>query len=97
MIDSVKKFDSLTCELSGVNLVEASAGTGKTYNIQNLVGRSVLEGWDITSVLVVTFTKAATSELKDRIRTILKKCKFILENPSVKITKELKQSFELVQ
>ena len=64
-------------ELSGLGLIEASAGTGKTYTIQNLYLRLVA-GWDnnpdglpVESILVVTFTDAATAELKERIRQIL--------------------------
>lgn len=53
----------------GVNLVEASAGTGKTYAIAMLVLRLLTEeGISIDRILVVTFTKAATAELKERIR-----------------------------
>lgn len=52
----------------GTTLVEASAGTGKTYNITNLVVRLVAEeGLGIDRILVVTFTNAATAELKERI------------------------------
>jgi len=55
--------------LSGITLVEASAGTGKTWAICGLVLRLLLErGLLISQVLVVTFTKAATAELRERIR-----------------------------
>ena len=64
-------------ELSGLGLIEASAGTGKTYTIQNLYLR-LIAGWEknseglpVESILVVTFTDAATAELKERIRQIL--------------------------
>jgi exodeoxyribonuclease V beta subunit len=50
-------------------LIEANAGTGKTFNIQNLYLRLVLEkGLEPSQILVVTFTEAATAELRDRIR-----------------------------
>lgn len=50
-------------------LLEASAGTGKTYTIAHLVVRYVAErGVEIDKLLVVTFTEAATAELRDRIR-----------------------------
>ena len=53
----------------GVTVLEASAGTGKTYQITNLVVRLVAEhGLRMSQVLVVTFTRAATAELQDRIR-----------------------------
>ena len=65
-------FNSIKDSLKGVNIIEAGAGTGKTYNIQNLYARMIIEeGYKVDSILVVTFTEAATKELKDRIRKIL--------------------------
>lgn len=62
-------LDVFTCPLDGVRLIEASAGTGKTWNICGLVLRLLLEqGRDVQQLLVVTFTTAATAELRDRIR-----------------------------
>jgi ATP-dependent exoDNAse (exonuclease V) beta subunit len=58
--------------LQGVNLIEASAGTGKTYTICSLYLRLVIEqDYDVQQILVVTFTKAATAELRERIRARL--------------------------
>jgi exodeoxyribonuclease V beta subunit len=58
--------------LEGINLIEASAGTGKTYTIENLFLRLILEKQlQVDQILVVTFTNAATEELKDRIRSKL--------------------------
>jgi exodeoxyribonuclease V beta subunit len=67
----------------GVYLIEASAGTGKTYNIQHLFLRLLLERPDIQQIrdiLVVTFTELATAELKDRIRDNLFKAVTLLED-----------------
>ena len=52
------------------SLIEASAGTGKTYMIENLVLRLLVERDDIRleNILIVTFTEKATCELKLRIR-----------------------------
>ena len=57
----------------GVTLIEASAGTGKTYCLTGLVLRLLLERRvnDVGDLLVVTFTQAATQELVDRIRSSL--------------------------
>jgi exodeoxyribonuclease V beta subunit len=52
----------------GLTLLEASAGTGKTFAIAALVARYVAEGLDLDELLVVTFTRAATGELRDRVR-----------------------------
>ena len=63
----------LPLERTGTVLVEASAGTGKTHALTTLVARLVVEeGRVIDEILVVTFTRAATAELKDRIRRTLK-------------------------
>jgi exodeoxyribonuclease V beta subunit len=58
-----------TFPLSGQRLIEASAGTGKTYTISGLYLRLLLEKkLTVTQILVVTFTEAATQELRGRIR-----------------------------
>ena len=65
----------------GINLVEASAGTGKTYSIQSLYLRFLLEqGLTINQILLVTFTEAACKELRERIRSILHKAMLALED-----------------
>ena len=57
----------------GATLIEASAGTGKTYALTTLVARLLVEqGTEIGALLVVTFTNAATDELRDRIRHTLR-------------------------
>ena len=50
-------------------VIEASAGTGKTYTLEHLVADLILRrGTDIDKLLIVTFTEAATAELRERIR-----------------------------
>src|ERR1044071_2576862 len=63
-------FNIVTASLApGVTLIEASAGTGKTYSITGLILRLILEQHlTIREILAVTFTEAATEELRDRIR-----------------------------
>lgn len=70
----------LTFPLTGSQLIEASAGTGKTFTIAALYVRLVLgHGGEAAymralvppEILVMTFTEAATKELRDRIRTRL--------------------------
>ncbi|MFO1428547.1 MAG: exodeoxyribonuclease V subunit beta [Candidatus Competibacteraceae bacterium] len=54
--------------LDAINLIEASAGTGKTYAITGLYLRLLIErGYRAGDILVVTYTRAATEELKERI------------------------------
>ena len=69
----IEHFDLLNSPLEGTNLVEASAGTGKTYTIAGLFLRLLLEkNLSVDQILVVTFTEAATGELRDRIRAKLR-------------------------
>lgn len=65
-------FNAIQCPLTGVNLIEASAGTGKTHALTSLYLRFILEA-KLTPgrILVITYTKAATAELKRRIRKML--------------------------
>ena len=65
-------FSLTDFKLNGANLIEASAGTGKTYTISALFLRLILEkGVSVGEILVVTFTRAATAELKQRLRNAL--------------------------
>lgn len=64
----MKPFSS-ALGLSGIHLIEASAGTGKTYTIVGLYLRALIQKQlEVSNLLVVTFTKAATAELKSRVR-----------------------------
>lgn len=64
-----KEFDIFDAGLKGVSLVEAGAGTGKTFNIASLYVRVILEKELLPpNILVLTFTEAATAELKSRLR-----------------------------
>ena len=69
---STEALNVFACELDGVRLIEASAGTGKTWNICGIYLRLVIERQlEVQKILVVTFTKAATAELTERIRSRL--------------------------
>ena len=51
----------------GVTVIEASAGTGKTHRVTSLAVEAIADGLPIESLLLVTFTRAATGELRDRV------------------------------
>ncbi len=69
----LQPFKSLTVPLQNTNLIEASAGTGKTYSIAILVLRLIVErNIELKEVLMVTFTKAAVAELETRIRRFVR-------------------------
>lgn len=64
-------FDVYSAPLAGHTLIEASAGTGKTWTLSGLYARLLLDAelnLQVGEILVVTFTTAATGELRDRIR-----------------------------
>jgi exodeoxyribonuclease V beta subunit len=76
----VKSLDPLAVPLQGMRLIEASAGTGKTYTITTLYVRLLLEReLPVGQILVVTYTNAATAELRDRIRRRLRAALELLE------------------
>ena len=65
----MQPLDLVNVSLTGRKLVESSAGTGKTYAITSLYVRLLLERrLSVGQILVVTFTEAATEDLKRRIR-----------------------------
>ncbi|MGL4673229.1 MAG: UvrD-helicase domain-containing protein, partial [Wohlfahrtiimonas sp.] len=68
----MKIISPISSILTGKTLIEASAGTGKTYTITSLFIRYLLginlpEPLKLNDILIVTFTKAATAELRIRI------------------------------
>lgn len=77
-------LDSKTVTLSGLNVIEASAGTGKTYTLAELYLRLILEqGLTVDQILVVTYTRAATEELRARLREKLVEARdLLLEDPA---------------
>ncbi|MEP1445900.1 MAG: exodeoxyribonuclease V subunit beta [Paraglaciecola sp.] len=72
----MQPLDTFSFPMFGASLIEASAGTGKTYTIVNLYIRLLLghgcKPLGVEQILVVTFTNAATGELKERIRQRLR-------------------------
>ena len=89
----------LALPLDGVRLIEASAGTGKTFTLATLFTRLVVEkGWRIGQILAVTFTDAATQELRKRIRERLALAAQLVErvptaedSPEVTLTRAILQ------
>ena len=75
-----QKMPATTCSLLGVQLIEASAGTGKTWTLSALFARLIVQRQlEVKQILAITFTKAAAAELRDRIRKRLVELKFFLE------------------
>ncbi|MDA3900811.1 MAG: exodeoxyribonuclease V subunit beta [Spirochaetes bacterium] len=83
MSDNISELDLTIPPSSGSVLVEAGAGTGKTFSIAILFLWEVIVKYrSVDSILVVTFTEAATSELKERIRNFLMLARDILSGSS---------------
>jgi exodeoxyribonuclease V beta subunit len=73
-------MDLSRAPLNGTTLIEASAGTGKTYTLTGLFLRLILEKrLPVDQILVVTFTEAATEDLRKRIRQRLTEALHVLE------------------
>ncbi len=81
----MNELDHLHVRLGGRNLIEASAGTGKTYAIACLYLRLVIEqNLQPEQILVVTYTEAATEELRDRIRSRIREALEVFDGAGTK-------------
>ncbi|MDN5923816.1 MAG: UvrD-helicase domain-containing protein, partial [Xanthomonadales bacterium] len=82
MTDTTSRIvNILSMPLDGVQQIEASAGTGKTYTIAGLYARLIIERkLELRQILVMTFTKAAIAELRQRLRQRLLLCADLAEN-----------------
>lgn len=87
MTDTAESLDPLRLPLIGERLIEASAGTGKTFTIAALYLRLLLglggeaaypRAISVEELLVVTFTEAATEELRGRIRSNIHELRIML-------------------
>ena len=72
----------LNLDPGGIKLIEASAGTGKTHTIADLYLRHILAGRQPSQILIVTYTNAATEELRGRIRKRLYDAQACLQDSS---------------
>lgn len=71
---------AVAAPLQGLQLIEASAGTGKTWTISGLYLRLIVEqGLAVDQVLTITFTRAATAELRERVRSRLQSLALALD------------------
>ncbi|MDP5254906.1 MULTISPECIES: exodeoxyribonuclease V subunit beta [unclassified Vibrio] len=88
-MSTVNTLDMMRFPLHGTRLIEASAGTGKTFTITGLYIRLLLGHGDegarhpmpltVDQILVVTFTEAATAELRDRVRRRIHQARLAFE------------------
>ncbi|HHA2535129.1 TPA: exodeoxyribonuclease V subunit beta [Stenotrophomonas maltophilia] len=98
-VESLSRDPYLALSLEGIRLIEASAGTGKTFTLATLFTRLVVEqGLRIGQILAVTFTDAATQELRKRIRERLALAARLVdleaadgEAPEVRLTRDVLQ------
>jgi len=80
-VESPTTFDICGPLPSGTTLLEASAGTGKTFTVAALVTRYVAEGHArLDQLLVITFGRAASQELRERVRDQLVEALHALES-----------------
>jgi len=89
----MQDFNVETVELKGANIIEASAGTGKTFSIAVLVVRLLIEkNIPISKMLLVTFTEAAAAELKERSLKFIREALLELEQSGSSENEVLKNS-----
>ncbi len=89
----MKELDLLSVPLEGTTLIEASAGTGKTWSITGLYLRLLLEKkLGVERILAVTFTNAATEELRIRLRNRLRQARQAVSGSPVRDDDALMQS-----
>ncbi len=78
-----ERFDLLGPLPTGTTLLEASAGTGKTFTIAALATRCIAEGAaTIDQLLMITFGRSATRELRERVREALTRARDALRDPA---------------
>ena len=78
----MKILEPWNLPLGGTKLIEASAGTGKTFTLTTLYLRLIVEANLLPSqILVVTYTQAATAELRERVRGRLREAIEIADPP----------------
>jgi exodeoxyribonuclease V beta subunit len=80
--DAPEPFDLLGPLPAGTTVLEASAGTGKTFTIANLVARYVADGVAMEQLLVVSFSRESTRELRERVRERLVSARAGLADPA---------------
>jgi exodeoxyribonuclease V beta subunit len=79
----MESFDLAGPLPTGTTLLEASAGTGKTFTVAALVARYVAEeGVPLDQLLVITFGRAASQELRERVREQLVRAERALTDPA---------------
>jgi exodeoxyribonuclease V beta subunit len=82
-MSEMPQFDLAGDLPTGTTLLEASAGTGKTFTVAALVTRFVAEGVaPLDQLLVITFGRAASQELRERVREQLVQAERALADPS---------------
>ncbi len=80
----MESFDLAGPLPAGTTLLEASAGTGKTFTVAALVTRFVAEGHaTLDQLLVITFGRAASQELRERVREQLVAAERALADPGI--------------
>ncbi len=78
----IATFDPARPAPQGITVLEASAGTGKTHTVGSLVARYVAEGvCPLDHMLVITFGRAASQELRERVRAQLVEVAHELADP----------------
>jgi ATP-dependent exoDNAse (exonuclease V) beta subunit len=77
-------------------IIEASAGTGKTYTMTYIVLELIMKGVSINKILAITFTEKAAYELKTRIRNLIQKAAQLFQTKEEKSGQEQKNKLKTI-
>jgi exodeoxyribonuclease V beta subunit len=90
-----ENFDPQKAKLQDTNLIEASAGTGKTYSLALMTLRLVITGAaPIDQILMVTYTNAAVAELEIRVRSFIRKALVVARQETGEIEPDIRNLVE---
>ncbi len=95
MTKGTRSGTPLDVSLGGDLLIDASAGTGKTYALTTLVARLIVEeNRRIDQLLIVTFSNAAAGELRDRVWRTLQEARGAIAAPGTSASHQARQLVE---
>lgn len=86
-----KQFNPVSSPIDhGLTLLEAGAGTGKTYSLVRIIVRQLVEKeLDPSEIVTVTFTRAATAEIKSRLHELLSEILGELKKPAAEVENDI--------
>lgn len=88
------QFALTDATLQGTTVIEASAGTGKTWSIEQIALRRIMDGLPIDQMLLTSFTRAAAAEISQRVDAVIRKALADDESGSAPLDKPVRGRLE---